>query len=191
MAVRRASFVRKTKETNIRVELNLDGKGDYKIDTGIKFFDHLLASFSRHGGFDLRVNAKGDNEHHVVEDVAICLGEAIKKALGGKTGIARFGNAIIPMDDVLMLASIDLGGRSYCSLDLKMKRKRVEDLSVEMLPHFLETLSFEARMNLHAKLLDGKNDHHKAECLFKALGVALREASRVVGSGIPSTKGKL
>lgn len=189
--MRTANVTRKTKETNIRVNLNLDGSGINKIRTGINFFDHLLASLSKHGTIDLRINARGDNEHHVVEDVAICLGEAIKKALGEKKGIARFGYAIVPMDDVLMLTSIDLGGRSYCSIDLKMKRKKVEDLSVEMLPHFLETLASEARLNLHAKLLDGKNDHHKAECLFKSLGVALREASRVVGVGIPSTKGKL
>lgn len=189
--MRTAKVTRKTKETEIKVELNLDGSGKYEIHTGIKFFDHLLSSFSRHGRIDLQVNAKGDNEHHIVEDVAISLGEAIKKSLGEKVGIARFGHAIIPMDDVLMLTSIDLGGRSYCSLDLKMRKKRVEDLSVEMVPHFLETLASEARLNLHVKLLDGKNDHHKAECLFKALGIALRGACSVVGRGIPSTKGKI
>ncbi|MEE9593884.1 MAG: imidazoleglycerol-phosphate dehydratase HisB, partial [Candidatus Hydrothermarchaeales archaeon] len=182
---------RKTKETDIVVEINIDGSGKYNIDTGVKFFDHLLSSFSRHGSIDLKVSAKGDNEHHIVEDIAICLGEAFTKSLGEKRGIARFGHAIIPMDDVLMLASIDLGGRSYCSLDLKMRKKKVEDLSVEMLPHFLETFASEARLNLHMKLLDGRNDHHKAECLFKALGIAIRGASREIGGGIPSTKGRL
>jgi len=189
--MRKTKIARKTSETDIKVEVNLDGTGKYKIDTGVKFFDHLLSSFSRHGRIDLNIDAMGDNEHHTVEDVAICLGEAIKKALGEKKGIARFGHAIIPMDDVLILTSIDLGGRSYCSLDLKMRKKKVEGLSVEMLPHFLETFASEARLNLHAKLLDGKNDHHKAECLFKALGIAFREAIREVGDGVPSTKGRL
>jgi imidazoleglycerol-phosphate dehydratase len=189
--MRKAKVSRNTEETEINVELDLDGSGEYEIDTGIKFFDHLLSSFSRHGSIDLKVRAKGDNEHHIVEDVGICLGEAIRKSLGKKVGIARFGYAIIPMDDVLMLTSIDLSGRSYCSLDLKMKRKKIEDLSVEMVPHFLETFASEARLNLHVKLLDGKNDHHKAECLFKALGIAIREASSVVDDRLPSTKGKL
>ncbi len=189
--MRTAKVARKTKETDVKVELSLDGSGKFEISTGLKFFDHLLSSFSRHGRLDMNVKAQGDNEHHIVEDVAICLGEAIKKSLGEKKGIARFGHAIIPMDDVLMLTSIDLSGRSYTSLDLKLRRKHIEGLSVEMVPHFLETFASEAKLNLHVKLLEGKNDHHKVECLFKALGVAIRDASSKVGGGVPSIKGKI
>lgn len=189
--MRKAKVERKTTETKIKMELNLDGKGGYSIDAGMSFFEHLLSSFARHGSFDLKVTARGDNEHHLVEDVAICFGEALRNALGDKRGIARFGQAIIPMDDVLVLVAIDIGGRSYCSADLRLRTKKIEGLSAEMILHFIETLAAEARMNIHAKLLEGKNDHHKAEALFKALGVALREATRVTGKGIPSTKGRL
>ncbi len=190
-AMRKAKVERKTRETDIKIEFNLDGRGKYSIKTGLAFFEHLLSSLSRHGSFDLKINARGDNEHHLVEDIAICLGEALKDALGDKKGIARFGQAIIPMDDVLMLVAVDIGGRSYCSSDLGLRTKKIEGLSAEMIPHFIETLAAEAKMNIHAKRLGGKNDHHKAEALFKALGVALSEATRVTSTGIPSTKGKL
>ncbi len=189
--MRSSEIDRKTDETDIKVALGIEGKGEYDIDTGIRFFDHLLSSFARHGSFDLSISAKGDNEHHIVEDVAICLGSAFGKALGDKKGIARFGHAIIPMDDVLMLASVDISGRSYCSLNLGVKRKKIEGMSAEMIPHFLETFASEFKINLHIKLLDGRNDHHKAEALFKALGVALKGACRIVGEGIPSIKGML
>ncbi|MEE8168624.1 MAG: imidazoleglycerol-phosphate dehydratase HisB [Candidatus Hydrothermarchaeales archaeon] len=189
--MRSAEIKRKTKETEIAVTLNIDGAGEYNINTGIAFFDHLLSSFSKHGSFNLKIDAKGDNEHHLVEDVAICLGNAFRDALGDKRGIARFGQAVIPMDDVLMLVSIDISGRNYCALDLKLRRKKVEDFSVEMIPHFLESFTSEFKINMHAKLLDGRNDHHKTEALFKALGIALRGACSVVGKGIPSTKGQL
>ncbi len=189
--MRTAKIRRKTTETDITVSLNIDGKGGHKIDTGEKFFDHMLSSFARHGSFDLDISATGDNEHHTVEDVGIALGEAFKKALGDKRGIRRFGFSIIPMDDVLVLTSIDLGGRSHCANGITFRKKKIEGLSSEMIAHFIESFSAELRMNLHAKLLDGKNEHHKAEALFKSLALSLREACRVSGEDIPSTKGVL
>ncbi len=191
--MRTAEVERRTKETDIKISLNVDGKGDYDINTGIKFFDHLLSSFAKHGLFDLSIKASGDNEHHIVEDVAILLGEAFKKALKDKAGIRRFGFAIIPMDDALVLASVDISGRSHCALDMGFKRKSIEGLSVEMIPHFIETLVSESKMNLHAKLLDGKNDHHKSEALFKALALALDNATQIDPrrKGVPSIKGML
>jgi imidazoleglycerol-phosphate dehydratase len=189
--MRAVKIERKTTETDINIFLNLDGKGDYKINTGLKFFDHMLSSFARHGSFDLKVTATGDNEHHIVEDTGIALGEAFKKALGDKIGIQRFGFSIIPMDDVLMLTSVDLGGRSYCANSVTFRKKKIEDLSSEMISHFLESFSAELRMNLHVKLLEGKNEHHKAEALFKSLAVSLGDACRITGVDIPSTKGVL
>jgi imidazoleglycerol phosphate dehydratase HisB len=190
--MRTAAVKRKTKETDISIKLNLDGKGDYKVSTGFSFFDHMLESFSRHGSFDLEISAKGDNEHHIVEDVGIALGQTIKKALGDKKGIDRFGQAVIPMDDVLVLTSVDLGGRTYISLDFKFRKKKIEDLSSEMIEHFVESLASEVRMNLHIKFLDGRNDHHKAEAVFKSLAIALKMAvTKDSRKGLPSTKGIL
>lgn len=191
--MRKAEKERKTMETDIKISLNLDGAGKYEINTGVKFFDHLLSSFAKHGLFDLRITAKGDNEHHIVEDVAICLGEVFRSALEDKKSIKRFGSSIIPMDDALILTSVDIGGRSYCSLDVKFRRKKIENFSAEMIPHFITTFSTESRINIHSKLLEGKNDHHKAEALFKSLAVALDEATSIDKrkKGIPSTKGTL
>ncbi|MFQ5800414.1 MAG: imidazoleglycerol-phosphate dehydratase HisB [Candidatus Hydrothermarchaeales archaeon] len=190
--MRTSSIERKTKETAITLKLNLDGGGEYKVSTGIKFFDHMLESFARHGCFDLELSAKGNNEHHIVEDVGIAIGAALKKALGDKKGIARFGQAVIPMDDVLILTSVDLGGRAYTSLDVKFRKKKIEDLSSEMVEHFLESLTSEAKMNLHIKFLDGRNDHHKAEAIFKSLALALKMAvAKDAKKGLPSTKGVL
>lgn len=189
--MRTTKVERATKETNIAVALNVDGTGEQEIDTGVEFLDHLLSSFSKHGRFDLKVRARGDNEHHIVEDVAIALGEAFTEALGDKKGIRRFGHAILPMDDVLILASVDVSGRSYCVNGVAFKSKRIEGMSSEMIPHFITTFSTEFKINLHTRLLDGKNEHHKAEALFKAIGVALREACSVIGRDIPSTKGVL
>ncbi len=189
--MRSSEIKRKTKETDIKVLLTIEGRGDSDIDTGVKFFDHMLSSFARHGSFDITISAKGDNEHHTVEDVGIALGEAFGKALGGKRGIKRFGFSIIPMDDVLVLTSIDLGGRSFCANGISFRKKKIEDLSSEMISHFIESFSAELRMNLHVKLLDGKNEHHKAEALFKSLAISLREACSIVGEKIPSTKGVL
>jgi imidazoleglycerol-phosphate dehydratase len=190
--LRSAVVERKTKETDINIKLNLDGSGKYSVSTGVKFFDHMLESFTRHGGFDLELSASGDNEHHIVEDVGITLGQALKKAVKDKRGIARFGQAVIPMDEVLILTSVDLGGRAYTSLDFKFRKKKIEDLSAEMIEHFLESLASEAKMNLHIKFLDGRNDHHKAEAIFKSLALALKMAvSREARKGLPSTKGVL
>lgn len=189
--MRAAEVERTTKETDIAVTLEIDGSGEHEIQTGVDFLDHLLSSFAKHGRFDLRIRAAGDNEHHIVEDVAIALGEAFTKALGDKKGIRRFGHAIIPMDDVLVLTSIDISGRSYCMNGVAFKRKKIEGMSSEMIPHFLTTFSSEFKINLHTRLLDGRNEHHKAEALFKAMGVALRDACSVVGRDIPSTKGVL
>jgi imidazoleglycerol-phosphate dehydratase len=187
--MRAAKIKRKTSETDISVFLSIDGKGDSNINTGVKFFDHMLSSFAKHGSFDLKISATGDNEHHIVEDVGIALGEAFKKALGDKRGIQRFGFSVIPMDDVLVMTSVDLGGRSYCVNGIKFRKKKIEDLSSEMIGHFIETFSMELRMNLHAKLLEGKNEHHKAEALFKSLALSMKEACHITGKGIPSTKG--
>lgn len=189
--MRISKIERQTKETQVKIKLNVDGEGHYKITTEIDFLDHLLSSFAKHGRFDLNVRARGDNEHHIVEDVAIALGEAFTKALGDKKGIKRFGLAIVPMDDVLVLTSVDISGRSYCVNGVAFRRKKIEGMSSEMIPHFLTTFSSEFKINLHTRLLDGKNEHHKAEALFKAIGVALREACGVVGRDIPSTKGVL
>lgn len=191
MIMRQAQVERKTGETAIEAKLNLEGRGEGTISTPLPFFNHLLESFARHGRFDLLVRARGDNEHHIVEDVAIVTARAFSRALGDKKGIERFGSAIIPMDDVLVLVAVDLGGRSYVRNGVKFRYKAIEGLSSEMVEHFVETLAQEMKVNLHAKLMAGKNEHHKAEALFKALGVALRKATRVSGEGIPSTKGKL
>ncbi len=182
---------RRTRETEIMAELKINGRGSYEISTTLPFFDHLLASFAKHGRFDLVLKAKGDHEHHLVEDVGIVLGQAFRKAAGEKTGIRRFGYAVVPMDDVLVLVAVDIGGRSYCSSGIKFRYKQVEGLSTELIPHFLESFAGEFKVNIHAKLLDGKNEHHKAEALFKALGVALSMALERRSGGIPSTKGVL
>ncbi len=187
----RASVSRRTSETEISVELKINGSGSYEVSTTIPFLDHLLASFAKHGRFDLALKAEGDHEHHIVEDVAIALGQAFRKAAGDKAGIRRFGHAVVPMDDVLVLVAVDISGRSYCSNTVKFRYKRVEGLSTEMITHFLESFASEFRINLHAKLLDGKNEHHKAEALFKALGLALSQALEKRGGGVPSTKGVL
>jgi imidazoleglycerol-phosphate dehydratase len=190
--VRNATVTRKTSETDITVKLNIDGSGKFSVSTGTQFFDHMLESFARHGGFDLEITATGDNEHHIVEDVGIALGQALKEAVGDKRGITRFGQAVIPMDEVLVLTSVDLGGRTYTSVGVKFRKKKIEDLSSEMIEHFIESFASEARMNLHIKFLDGRNDHHKAEAIFKSLAVALKMAlAKDAKKGLPSTKGVL
>jgi len=184
---------RKTKETRVEVKINLDGSGRTRVDTGIKFLDHLLASFAKHGCFDLELKARGDFEHHIAEDAMIALGEAIERALGKKAGIQRMGDAVVPMDDALVLAAVDLSGRAYPDIEAKFTKRKLDDLSSDMVVHLLETLATNGRFNLHVKVLRGKNDHHKAEAIFKALGVALaRAVSRAPQRrGVPSTKGVL
>lgn len=182
---------RKTSETDVSVKVNLDGSGTFEVETGIEFLDHMLKSLATHSLIDITVKAKGDLTHHTLEDVAICLGEAVLKALGSASGITRFGYAIVPMDCSLALAAVDLAKRPYVVVDLKLRGKKVEDMPCENIMHFLETLAMALRSNVHILVQYGANDHHKVEAAFKALALALRQAvsldSRRVG--IPSSKG--
>ena len=195
MAKRTANITRKTKETNINLVLNLDGSGQWKIDTGIKMFDHLLSQVTKHSRFDLTLSATGDDEHHLIEDVAICFGKALSQALGEKQGIVRMADASVPMDDVLAMVALDISGRGYAVLDLPFSRnsKKWELLGFtpDLIRHFLESFALEAKINLHAHIIYGENDHHKAEALFKALGRALDKATRIderIKGELPSTK---
>jgi len=188
---RLATIKRKTKETNISLELNIDGSGKCEVDTGISMFDHLLAQVARHGVFDIKLSATGDDQHHLVEDVAICLGEALSKALGEKRGIVRMASATVPMDDALAMVVVDLSGRGYTVLELPFSRNDMAGFPTDLIRHFLESFATEAKLNLHAKVIYGVNDHHKAEALFKALGRALDTATRIdkrISSELPSTK---
>jgi imidazoleglycerol phosphate dehydratase HisB len=193
---RRSSIHRQTRETDVTVHLTLDGAGQHEIRTGVGFLDHMLAQLAAHGLFDLRLRAQGDldvDEHHTTEDVAIALGQAIDAALGDRQGIARMGSAHAPLDEALAHLVIDLSGRPYAVVEIAFDRPRIGLLDADLVIHFLETLAVHARMNLHARLLHGRNDHHKAEALFKALGRALDAASRLDPrrQGVPSTKGVL
>ncbi|HEX55293.1 MAG: imidazoleglycerol-phosphate dehydratase HisB [Candidatus Altiarchaeales archaeon] len=191
-----AEISRKTKETEVKLRLNIDGSGKSKIDTPIKFLNHMLENFSRHSRFDLELKADGDTEvedHHLVEDIGICLGMAIDNALGNKIGISRIGSAIVPMDDSLATVAVDLSGRGYARIDIRFsefKDSRIGDLKKENVPHFLETLAINGRFNLHVRV-EGENDHHRVEAIFKALGKALYDATRIIGNELPSTKGVL
>jgi imidazoleglycerol-phosphate dehydratase len=179
---------RETKETNISLELNIDGSGKYKIDTGIKMFDHLLAQLAQHGVFDITISATGDDQHHLAEDVAICLGKALVEALGEKRGIVRMANTLVP---TLAMVVVDIGGRGYTVLELPFADNDMFGFPTDLVRHFLESFAAEARLNLHARILYGVNDHHKAEALFKALGRALDTATRIderISGELPSTK---
>jgi imidazoleglycerol-phosphate dehydratase len=192
---RRASVNRKTNETDIQLTLNLDGMGQIEIDTGVGFFDHMLNALARHARFDLKVKAVGDlqiDEHHTVEDVGISLGRALGQALGDRRGITRMGSAIVPMDEALAMVAVDIGGRGYFVFDGGFDTERIGQLGTSLIPHFFESLAHEAKLNLHARLLAGRDDHHRAEALFKALARALNEAVRLdpqLGNQLPSTKG--
>jgi imidazoleglycerol-phosphate dehydratase len=186
-----AQIKRETKETNISVNLNIDGSGKYDICTGVRMFDHMLAQLSRHGLFDIKILASGDDVHHLIEDVAITLGQVFVKALGGKSGLVRFGEATIPMDDALVSVAIDIGGRGYCVIDLKLVENDMSGLPSDMIRHFLETFAREANVNLHARVFYGTNDHHKIEAIFKALARALDKATCIdlrLNGEHPSTK---
>jgi imidazoleglycerol-phosphate dehydratase len=194
MGKRTAIVKRETKETNIRLELNLDGSGEWEISTGIRVLDHLLAQLAQHGRFNLKISATGDDQHHIVEDVGICLGRAFSEALGEKRGIVRMGDATVPMDDALAIAAVDISGRGYTVLELPFSDNDMAGFATDLIRHFLESFANEARLNLHAKVLYGTNDHHKAEALFKALGRALDTATRIderISGELPSTKGLL
>ncbi len=187
---------RKTKETRVEVRVDVDGAGAYEIDTGLKFFDHMLEQLAAKGLLDLKVKAKcmdRFDEHHLVEDVGIALGKALDEALGERRGINRYGEALVPMDESLGLAVVDASGRGKLVFEAAVKAKKVGDLSVEMVEHFFEALASNARLTLHLRLMYGRNSHHVVEALFKACGRALRQAFEwdARGKGIPSTKGKL
>lgn len=184
---------RKTSETNIEISFNLDGNGKSEIDTGIEFFNHMLDSFARHGFFDLQVQAKGDigiDDHHTVEDVGILLGETFASAIGDKKGINRMAHAIIPMDDALATVAVDVGGRSYTVLNIEYRKEKVGDLSTENVAHFFESFANSARININARV-EGENDHHQIEALFKAFARSLKDAVKIEHDIIPSTKGVL
>jgi len=196
MKTRQAQIKRKTRETDINIQLNLDGKGSSRIHSGIGFFDHMLELFARHGLFDLTLSAKGDLEvdcHHTVEDIGICLGQAFAKALGGKRGIRRYGAATIPMDEALAAVAIDISGRSFLVYNVKIRRIKIGEFNVGLVKEFFRAFSDQADLTLHVSLFYGEDIHHCIEAVFKAFGRALREAvekdPRV--KGIPSTKGKL
>ncbi|MGQ9719817.1 MAG: imidazoleglycerol-phosphate dehydratase HisB [Candidatus Jordarchaeum sp.] len=193
--MRTANVKRETLETKVEIEMNLDGTGRGKVQTGVKFLDHQLRTLSKHSLIDLDIKAEGDLSHHIIEDVAITLGETLTKALGKKKGIFRFGWAITPMDDALAVVSIDLGGRSYVTLNLNLKDSVIEDMESEDIEHFLLSFTHAANLNLHAKILYGDNNHHKAEALFKALALSLRQAvsidPRRGEREVPSVKGTL
>jgi len=187
---------RDTKETKIYMELNLDGSGHTSLDTGIGFFDHMLDGFARHGFFDLTIKVEGDLEvdsHHTIEDTGIVLGTAIREALGDKKGICRFGDRVLPMDETLVLCAVDLSGRPYLNFDVNFTVPKTGDMDTEMAREFFYAVSYAAGMNLHLKLLDGTNNHHIMEGVFKSFGKALDEAvqqdERI--QGVLSTKGSL
>jgi imidazoleglycerol-phosphate dehydratase len=195
--MRRASIQRTTKETDIHAVLVIEGRGRYKVSTGIRFFDHVLELFAHHGGFDLRLEAKGDldvDQHHTVEDVGIVLGELFDKALGAKRGILRAGYFLMPMDETLGLAAVDFCGRTSTTVDTKVRGRLVGDLQAELVHDFFDGFSRGARASVHARVLYGRSSHHKIESLFKAFGRALRAAcwrDRRMARLLPSTKGLL
>ncbi len=191
---RRAEVRRETRETSVSLSLDIDGSGRYSVSTGIGMFDHMLEQLARHGLFDLSVEATGDIErdpHHLVEDIGLGLGQAFDRALGERRGISRFGHAVVPMDEALALVAIDLGGRPYAGIDIAFDRALIGQLPSENVKHFLEAFAQEGRLNLHARLLSGENDHHRIEAVFKALARALRAAAMVdarIADQVPSTK---
>jgi imidazoleglycerol-phosphate dehydratase len=197
MTVRTATVSRRTAETSIDISLNLDGSGKFVTETGVGFLDHMLSHIAKHGVFDLEVRCKGDlwiDQHHSVEDIGIALGEALAQALGDKAGLVRAGSAHMPLDETLAFAAVDLSGRPYAKLDLKLFGKEVGGLPPDLFAHFLESFAFAAKANVHIRVLEGVNDHHKIEAAFKALARALDAACRVDprrAGDIPSTKGTI
>ena len=191
--MRKKTMSRKTSETDIKISFDIDGNGQINIETGIEFFDHMLNSFAKHGSFDLEVKAMGDtgvDDHHTVEDVGILLGEVYNSAIGNKKGIKRMAHAIVPMDDALATVAVDISGRSYSVLNFEFKKPKVGDLSTENVEHFFESFANSAKININANV-DGDNDHHKIEALFKSFAIALKDASKIEHDSIPSTKGIL
>ncbi len=194
MEERTAKIHRQTKETDVEVELNLDGIGKYQIDTGVGFLDHMLVHLSKHSKIDLVIKAKGDlktGAHHTVEDIAICLGECLVKALGDKKGIARYGQSSVPMEETLASVSVDLSGRPSCVYNVDYRTDKIGDFDVDCLQEMLRSFSNHGRFNLHINVPYGTNSHHIAEAIFKGLGRALARAVKIVGTDVPSTKGLL
>jgi imidazoleglycerol-phosphate dehydratase len=194
---RQAEIRRVTNETTIALDLNLDGSGQYEVSTGIGMLDHMVEQLARHGLFDITVDAKGDidrDPHHLVEDLGLVLGQAFNEALGERRGIVRFGHAIVPMDEALVLVSVDLGGRPYAGIDIEFGREMIGELPAENVDHFFESFAQSGRLNLHVRQFAGENDHHRIEACFKALArsqnVAVRIDERIAGE-VPSTKNVL
>lgn len=195
--MRSVTITRQTGETTITLSLTIDGTGQADVATGIGFLDHMLTLWAKHGLFDLKVLAKGDlhtDEHHTAEDTCICLGRALDEALGERRGIVRTAHSFVPMDEALALVVVDLGGRPYCVVDAEFATPRVGQLGTDLIFHLLESVAIHGRLNIHTRVLYGRNDHHKVEAIFKAFGRALDAATRVderlVGV-VPSTKGVL
>lgn len=197
MSERAATIHRRTGETDVTLTLTLDGSGRADVSTGIGFLDHMLTLFAKHGLFDIVVQAHGDlhiDEHHTAEDVCICLGQALDQALGERRGIVRTAHSYVPMDEALGFVALDLGGRAYAIFDAAFATPRVGQLGTDLVPHLFESIAAHGRLNLHARVLYGRNDHHKIEALFKALGRALDAATRIdarASGAVPSTKGTL
>ena len=194
---RNGKIERVTRETEVKLEFEVEGSGVHEISTGIGMLDHLLDQIPRHGVFDLRIGAKGKvdpDKHHVVEDIGICLGQAINKALGDRAGIRRMGHSVVPLDEALVMVAIDIGGRPYAVIEAPFEGVNIGDLPGGLIRHFFEALAVEARMNIHVKVIAGIDDHHRSEALFKAFGRALDEACSLdgrIGGDLPSTKGSI
>ena len=192
---RRATLTRETNETRVVVELALEGTGQSQVSTGQAMLDHLLSQLAKHAGFDLKISAQGfvdPDGHHMVEDVAITLGKAFQQALGEKQGIARMAHSVVPLDEALAMVAVDIGGRGYAVIEAPFTLPKIGDLLSDLVRHFLQTFAYESRLNLHAKVLSGVNDHHKAEALFKALAKSLSAAVKIeprLARELPSTKG--
>jgi imidazoleglycerol-phosphate dehydratase len=194
LTLRKVKAKRKTKEVDITLELDVDGKGNTDVETGIRFLNHILVTLAKHGLFNLEVKATGDLKHHLSEDVALVLGEALNKALNKGKGIKRFGSAYVPMDDSLARATVDLGGRAYSVRNLCITQSQIEDLKTEDIEHFFDSLAQASKANIHITVLYGSNEHHKIEAAVKALALALRQALTLeprIGDRIPSAKGVL
>ena len=191
--MRLGEIVRETKETNISAKINIDGIGESDVKTTVKFLDHIVTSLSTHSLIDIEIDATGDLIHHIAEDVAIVLGEALSRGLGERAGITRFGSALVPMDDSLAFASVDLVKRPYSVIDLKIDKEGIEDMVGEDIVHFLQSLSTSLSANLHVSVQYGNNDHHKVEAGFKALAISLRNACSLDERriGLPTSKGKM
>lgn len=191
MTERKATVKRETKETTISVFVDIDGNGKDEMRTGVRLFDHMLSQIARHGVFDIKVSATGDDVHHLVEDVGIALGKAFNEALGDKKGLVRIADATVPMDETLAAVAVDLGGRGYSVLNMEFENNDLAGFPADMVRHFLESFAAEGRLNLHAGVAYGTNDHHKVEAVFKALGRALDKATRIdprIADRVPSTK---